>query len=165
MHGQANRPARKPGKGPELDQHMLVENATPQGHRGHVDDMETHPENEDQGQCAGEPGDASAEATAQLEGVDDGAQCSQQGHAGQRDQNPERQLEQVHVDKVFTDKASGKDTQRPELDLLLTSVLLGHTFQIPDAAPVRGKVDRWTDKNPVLTARARQTPSLQPHYR
>ena len=85
MHGQANRPARKPGKGPELDQHMLVENATPQGHRGHVDDMETHPENEDQGQCAGEPGDASAEATAQLEGVDDGAQCSQQGRAGQKE--------------------------------------------------------------------------------
>ncbi len=25
------------------------------------------------------------------------------------DQNPERQLEQIQVDKVFTDKASGKD--------------------------------------------------------
>ena len=35
------------------------------------------------------------------------------------DQNPERQLEQVQVDKVFTDKASGKDTQRPQLDALL----------------------------------------------
>ena len=31
------------------------------------------------------------------------------------DQNPERQLEQVPVDKLFTDKASGKDTRRPEL--------------------------------------------------
>ncbi|MCJ4354145.1 recombinase family protein, partial [Klebsiella pneumoniae] len=30
------------------------------------------------------------------------------------DQNPERQLEQIQVDKVFTDKASGKDTRRPE---------------------------------------------------
>ena len=29
------------------------------------------------------------------------------------DQNPERQLEQVEVGKLFTDKASGKDTQRP----------------------------------------------------
>ncbi|WP_227637932.1 recombinase family protein, partial [Klebsiella pneumoniae] len=28
------------------------------------------------------------------------------------DQNPERQLEQIQVDKVFTDKASGKDTRR-----------------------------------------------------
>lgn len=27
------------------------------------------------------------------------------------DQNPERQLEQIQVDKVFTDKASGKDTR------------------------------------------------------
>ena len=37
------------------------------------------------------------------------------------DQNPDRQLEQAQMDKVFTDKASGKDTQRPELDALLTS--------------------------------------------
>ncbi|EBH9579182.1 recombinase family protein, partial [Salmonella enterica subsp. enterica serovar Havana] len=34
------------------------------------------------------------------------------------DQNPERQLEQIQVDKVFTDKASGKDTRRPELERL-----------------------------------------------
>lgn len=36
------------------------------------------------------------------------------------DQNPERQLEGVELDRVFTDKASGKDTQRPQLDGLLT---------------------------------------------
>ena len=36
------------------------------------------------------------------------------------DQNPQRQLEHVDVGRVFTDKASGKDTQRPELDSLLT---------------------------------------------
>ena len=36
------------------------------------------------------------------------------------DQNPERQLEGVELDRVFTDKASGKDTQRPQLDALLT---------------------------------------------
>ncbi|MCO6434322.1 recombinase family protein [Nitrosomonas nitrosa] len=35
------------------------------------------------------------------------------------DQNPERQLEGVEVDRVFTDKASGKDVQRPQLDMLL----------------------------------------------
>ena len=35
------------------------------------------------------------------------------------DQNPDRQLEQIEVGKVFTDKASGKDTQRPELERLL----------------------------------------------
>ena len=31
------------------------------------------------------------------------------------DQNPERQLEQVSVDRLFTDTASGKHTQRPQL--------------------------------------------------
>ncbi len=35
------------------------------------------------------------------------------------DQNPERQLEQVRVDLTFTDKASGKDVVRPQLDALL----------------------------------------------
>ena len=46
------------------------------------------------------------------------------------DQNPERQLEQVEVGKVFTDKASGKDTQRPELDALLSFVREGDTVVV-----------------------------------
>jgi DNA invertase Pin-like site-specific DNA recombinase len=46
------------------------------------------------------------------------------------DQNPERQLEQVQVDKVFTDKASGKDTQRPQLDALLGFVRDGDTVVV-----------------------------------
>ncbi|EME5342640.1 recombinase family protein, partial [Escherichia coli] len=41
------------------------------------------------------------------------------------DQNPDRQLEQIEVGKVFTDKASGKDTQRPELERLLAFVREG----------------------------------------
>jgi DNA invertase Pin-like site-specific DNA recombinase len=36
-------------------------------------------------------------------------------------------LEQVQVDKVFTDKASGKDTHRPALDSLLSFVRDGDT--------------------------------------
>ena len=35
------------------------------------------------------------------------------------EQNPERQLDQVHLDRTFTDKASGKDTQRPQLEILI----------------------------------------------
>lgn len=46
------------------------------------------------------------------------------------DQNPERQLEQVSVDRLFTDKASGKDTQRPELERLLTFVREGDTVVV-----------------------------------
>jgi DNA invertase Pin-like site-specific DNA recombinase len=34
------------------------------------------------------------------------------------DQNLERQLDLAQLDKLFTDKASGKDAQRPQLDLL-----------------------------------------------
>jgi len=46
------------------------------------------------------------------------------------DQNPERQLEQVEVRKVFTDKASGKDTERPALDELLAFVREGDTVVV-----------------------------------
>lgn len=41
------------------------------------------------------------------------------------DQNPERQLEHVQVDQLFTDKASGKNTQRPELERLFAFVREG----------------------------------------
>ncbi|HAJ8802181.1 TPA: DUF4158 domain-containing protein, partial [Escherichia coli] len=46
------------------------------------------------------------------------------------DQNPERQLEQTQVSKVFTDKASGKDTQRPQLEALLSFVREGDTVVV-----------------------------------
>ncbi len=46
------------------------------------------------------------------------------------DQNPERQLEQIAVDRLFTDKASGKDTRRPELEALLTFVREGDTVVV-----------------------------------
>jgi len=38
------------------------------------------------------------------------------------EQNPERQLDGVRLDKQFIDKASGKDTERPELQALLDYV-------------------------------------------
>jgi DNA invertase Pin-like site-specific DNA recombinase len=43
------------------------------------------------------------------------------------DQNPERQLEGVALDRVFTDQASGKDAQRPALEALLAFVREGDT--------------------------------------
>ena len=46
------------------------------------------------------------------------------------DQNPERQLEAVQADRVFTDKASGKDTHRPQLDTLLAFVREGDTVVV-----------------------------------
>nr|WP_256326370.1 recombinase family protein [Pseudomonas aeruginosa] len=46
------------------------------------------------------------------------------------DQNPERQLEQVEIGKLFTDKASGKDTQRPQLEAMLGFVREGDTVVV-----------------------------------
>jgi len=46
------------------------------------------------------------------------------------DQNPDRQLENVQTDKVFSDKASGKDIKRPELEALITFVREGDTVVV-----------------------------------
>ncbi|EQD51216.1 resolvase domain-containing protein, partial [mine drainage metagenome] len=46
------------------------------------------------------------------------------------DQNTDRQLDGIPLARVFTDKASGKDTQRPELDRLLSFVREGDTVVV-----------------------------------
>jgi DNA invertase Pin-like site-specific DNA recombinase len=46
------------------------------------------------------------------------------------DQNPERQLEGVPLDRAFTDQASGKDVRRPELERLLAFVREGDTVVV-----------------------------------
>ena len=46
------------------------------------------------------------------------------------DQNPLRQLDQVSLDKVFTDKASGKVTAHPQLVELLAFVREGDTVVV-----------------------------------
>ena len=46
------------------------------------------------------------------------------------DQNPQRQLENIPVDRVFTDKVSGKDTKRPALDELLAFIREGDTLVV-----------------------------------
>ena len=46
------------------------------------------------------------------------------------DQNPERQLDNVQIDQVFTDRASGKDANRPELERLLVFVRTGDTVVV-----------------------------------
>src|SRR5712691_11411778 len=58
-------------------------------------------------------------------------------HKGQRvgyvrvstfDQNTERQLDGVKVDKTFTDKSGGKDTKRPQLTAALEYIRDGDTL-------------------------------------
>jgi DNA invertase Pin-like site-specific DNA recombinase len=46
------------------------------------------------------------------------------------DQNTQRQLEGVELDRIFTDKASGKDTKRPQLDELLRFIREGDTLVV-----------------------------------
>ena len=44
------------------------------------------------------------------------------------DQNTERQLDGIELDKTFIDKASGKDTKRPQLELMMGFVRSGDTL-------------------------------------
>lgn len=46
------------------------------------------------------------------------------------EQNTERQLDGVTLDRVFTDKASGKDTHRPQLQAALSHVREGDTLVV-----------------------------------
>jgi hypothetical protein len=52
------------------------------------------------------------------------------------DQRELRQLEGLELDKTFTDKASGKDTKRPNLELLLSFIREGDTL---GACPSKSK--------------------------
>lgn len=69
------------------------------------------------------------------------------------DQNTERQLDGMELDKVFEDKASGKDTDRPALKALLGHVRDGDVVYVHEMArlarnledlrrTVRGMTDR-----------------------
>jgi len=46
------------------------------------------------------------------------------------DQNPDRQLDGLVLDRIFTDRASGKDTQRPQLAALLQFARDGDTIVV-----------------------------------
>jgi DNA invertase Pin-like site-specific DNA recombinase len=68
------------------------------------------------------------------------------------DQNAERQLEHVEVDLVFTDKASGKDTQRLQLEALLTFAREGDTVVVHS-------MDRWHATSTICGGWFRTLPS------
>lgn len=46
------------------------------------------------------------------------------------DQNPERQLDQMALDRVYTDHASGKDMKRPQLEEMLSFIREGDTLVV-----------------------------------
>ncbi len=57
------------------------------------------------------------------------------------DQNVDRQLEGIALDKVFTDKASGKDVNRPQLEAMLTFIREGDTVVIHSMARLARNLD------------------------
>lgn len=69
------------------------------------------------------------------------------------DQNPERQLDQVPLDKVFTDKASGKDTQRPALAEMLAFVREGDTIVVHSMDRLARNLDDLRSLVQTLTKR------------
>ncbi|MCL4720238.1 MAG: recombinase family protein [Phycisphaerae bacterium] len=57
------------------------------------------------------------------------------------DQNAERQLEGVQLDRLFTDHASGKDTERPQLKALLAYAREGDTVVVHSMDRLARNVD------------------------
>jgi len=69
------------------------------------------------------------------------------------DQHPDRQLEQIPVDRTFTDKASGKDVVRPELDALLRFAREGDTAVVHSMDRLARNLDDLRRLVRSLTAR------------
>lgn len=69
------------------------------------------------------------------------------------DQNPERQLEGLSLDKIFTDKASGKDVHRPQLEALLAFVREGDVVVVHSMDRLARNLDDLRRLVQTLTAR------------
>ena len=69
------------------------------------------------------------------------------------DQNPDRQLDNIQLDRVFIDKASGKDTKRPELESLLSFVRDGDSVIIHSMDRLARNLDDLRRLVHQLTAR------------
>lgn len=69
------------------------------------------------------------------------------------DQNPDRQLENIPVDRTFADKASGKDVARPQLDALLRFAREGDTVVVHSMDRLARNLDDLRRLVRALTAR------------
>ena len=69
------------------------------------------------------------------------------------DQNPERQLDGMHLDKTFTDKASGKDLKRPAFEELLDYVREGDTVLVHSMDRLARNLDHLRQVVRELTAK------------
>ncbi len=67
------------------------------------------------------------------------------------DQNTDRQLEGVQVDRTFTDKVSGKDTNRPKLQEMLAFVREGDTVVVHSMDRLARNLDDLRSTVKILT--------------
>ena len=74
------------------------------------------------------------------------------------DQNPDRQLEHLDVDRVFTDKASGKDVERPQLQALLSYAREGDTVVVHSMDRLARNVD---DLRRIVLSQTRRGVQMQ----
>lgn len=69
------------------------------------------------------------------------------------DQNPERQLQDVALDRLFIDRASGRNTERPQLEALLAYVRAGDTVVVHSMDRLARNLDDLRRLVQDLTAR------------
>jgi len=69
------------------------------------------------------------------------------------EQNVDRQLEGVALEKVFTDKASGKDVKRPQLEAMLSFIRDGDTVVVHSMDRLARNLDDLRRLVQSLTAR------------
>jgi DNA invertase Pin-like site-specific DNA recombinase len=79
------------------------------------------------------------------------------------DQNTERQLEGIEVAKTFTDKASGKDTQRPQLEALVSFVRTGDTMVVHSRDRLARNLDDLRRIVQTLTAKGVRIEFVKEH--
>lgn len=74
--------------------------------------------------------------------------------ASSLDQNMERQLDGLHTDKLFSEKISGKDTHRPQLQALLEYVREGDTVVVHSLDRLARNLDDLRNLVQTLTGRS-----------
>jgi len=79
------------------------------------------------------------------------------------DQNTERQLDGIELDKVFTDKASGKDANRPQLQLMMSFVRSGDTVFIHSMDRLGRNLDDLRRIVQTLTSKGVQIQFVKEH--
>lgn len=79
------------------------------------------------------------------------------------DQNPDRQLDEVMVDRVFVDKASGKDAYRPQLDQLLAFIREGDTLVVHSMDRLARNLDDLRKLVQTLTRRGVRIEFVKEH--